>query len=241
MDEIALIADIHGNLPALEAVAADINARGISRIFCLGDMCGRGPKGSAVVDWCRANCEVIIQGNWEDFFIQEPYNRKAKNYIEELGPVQFDFIKTLPLSHKMWMSGRRIHLFHGRPLYAQIVFAEAPPEEKLELFSVLNDDTAPDVVCYADIHRQYKTDFQDDPRVLINTGSVGNSFCTPTACYTIMRGTDGAKEPAPFSFEFASVPYDHRPAAENARKEASWFDAEPYIKEITTGTWQDIK
>jgi len=37
MTSIALIADIHGNLPAIEAVAADIAARGISRVVNLGD------------------------------------------------------------------------------------------------------------------------------------------------------------------------------------------------------------
>ena len=66
MDEIALIADIHGNIPALEAVDADIRSRGIQTIYCLGDMCGRGPNGSEAIDYCRANCEVILMGNWDE-------------------------------------------------------------------------------------------------------------------------------------------------------------------------------
>jgi protein phosphatase len=41
MDCIALIADIHGNVPALEAVLDDIRRRGITRIFCLGDLVGK--------------------------------------------------------------------------------------------------------------------------------------------------------------------------------------------------------
>ena len=43
LDRIAIISDIHGNLPALEAVLADIAARGINRIYGLGDLAGKGP------------------------------------------------------------------------------------------------------------------------------------------------------------------------------------------------------
>jgi predicted phosphodiesterase len=41
MERIALISDIHGNMPALEAVLTDIDRRNIGRIFCLGDLVGK--------------------------------------------------------------------------------------------------------------------------------------------------------------------------------------------------------
>ena len=50
LDRIALISDVHGNLGALEAVLADIDARGIDRIFNLGDYVGKGPRGREVID-----------------------------------------------------------------------------------------------------------------------------------------------------------------------------------------------
>ena len=43
MDQIAIFADIHSNLPALETVLADIRQRGIETIYCLGDLIGKGP------------------------------------------------------------------------------------------------------------------------------------------------------------------------------------------------------
>ena len=67
LERIALISDVHGNLTALEAVLADIEARGIERIFNLGDYVGKGPRGSEVVDRCQQLCEVNILGNWDDF------------------------------------------------------------------------------------------------------------------------------------------------------------------------------
>ena len=63
MDMIALIADIHGNIPALDAVEADIKRRGVNTIYFLGDMISRGPDFNAAVDWCRANCEIVLPGN----------------------------------------------------------------------------------------------------------------------------------------------------------------------------------
>lgn len=50
MERIPLISDIHGNLPALEAVLADIARRDIARVLCLGDLESRGGRGLEVVD-----------------------------------------------------------------------------------------------------------------------------------------------------------------------------------------------
>ena len=58
MDKIAIISDIHGNIPALESVLQDIRERNISRIFCLGDIVGKGPHPEKAVERSRA----IIDG-----------------------------------------------------------------------------------------------------------------------------------------------------------------------------------
>lgn len=235
MEEIALIADIHGNIPALTAVDEDIRQRGIKHIYCLGDMCGRGPNGSQAIDYCRNNCEVILTGNWDGHIA----SGHRQDYLSEIGAERQSFLQTLPLHHKMWISGRRVHLFHGRPLTGEIIFGESGEDKKLSLFSLIEDDYPVDIVGYADIHRQFKTDFKDDYRVLFNTGSIGNSFCTPTACYAIMKGVIGSRGKAPVSIEFVSVPYDNQKAVENMLMEVHWFNyAEEYTKEVMTGKWQ---
>lgn len=240
MNEIALIADIHGNLPALEAVAADIRARNINTIYCLGDLCGRGPNSAAVLDWCREHCAVILMGNWEDFLLRHPERPMAKGYVLELGPQRYASLQALPFSEKFWISGRRMHLFHGRPLYPGAPNNEAAEEAKLKMFTILEDFAEPDIVGYADIHRQYKTDFVQCGKVLFNTGSVGNSFCTSNACYAILRGAMHGKAPSPFSVEFVSLPYDVEKAIANAKEAAAWFDWENYAAMISTGTWRSL-
>lgn len=61
---IALISDVHGNLPALEAVLAAIDARDPeARIWCLGDTVGYGAHPAECVDLVRSRCEVVLAGN----------------------------------------------------------------------------------------------------------------------------------------------------------------------------------
>jgi predicted phosphodiesterase len=60
---IAIISDIHGNLPALEAVIEHITARGATRIWCLGDTTGYGASPSACLARVRSACEVVLSGN----------------------------------------------------------------------------------------------------------------------------------------------------------------------------------
>lgn len=76
MVKIAIIADIHGNLPALEAVAADIRRHRIKRVICLGDLVGKGPQPAEAVDRIRELCELTVQGNW-DLGINEPQDKEA--------------------------------------------------------------------------------------------------------------------------------------------------------------------
>src|SRR2546425_8162996 len=66
VDHIAIISDIHGNLPALEATLRDIRRRGIGHIVCLGDLVGKGPYSDVVVDVCAETCETVVRGNWDD-------------------------------------------------------------------------------------------------------------------------------------------------------------------------------
>ena len=60
---VAVISDVHGNLPALQAVLADVDARGVSRIWCLGDTLGYGPYARECLALVAERCEVVLAGN----------------------------------------------------------------------------------------------------------------------------------------------------------------------------------
>ena len=53
--QIALVADLHGNLPAVQALEKDLEKRGIREIICLGDIVGKGPNSADTFDWAFAH------------------------------------------------------------------------------------------------------------------------------------------------------------------------------------------
>ena len=62
----AIVSDIHSNLAAFEAVLADIKARKISEIFCLGDIVGYGPNPKECIDLIIENniCYLLNRSNF---------------------------------------------------------------------------------------------------------------------------------------------------------------------------------
>lgn len=70
----AVISDVHANAPALRAVLADIDRRGIQRIVCLGDTVGYGPDPLECVDLVRQRCAWCLMGNHDYGVLYEPTN-----------------------------------------------------------------------------------------------------------------------------------------------------------------------
>ncbi|MFM7166747.1 MAG: metallophosphoesterase family protein [Planctomycetaceae bacterium] len=78
----ALISDIHGNLEALKAVLADIRSKGITEIFCLGDVVGYGPNPAECVDLVM-DLDLCLLGNHDQaaLFDPEGFNAAAERSI----------------------------------------------------------------------------------------------------------------------------------------------------------------
>lgn len=211
-DRIALISDVHGNLTALEAVLADIESRGITRILNLGDTAGKGPRGEAAVRRTREACEVNVRGNWDEFLpaITDDERAELVWWRDELSAASRDWLAALPLSHDLVMSGRRIRLFHASAESPHVrVHFHHTPEQFAAMFAntdMTGDGPLPDVVGYADIHDAYVE--SSDGRTLFNVGSVGNPLDEPTPSYVILEGVAGSMQSGPFGIQFVRVPYD---------------------------------
>ncbi|MBO0979344.1 metallophosphoesterase [Microbacterium sp. SD291] len=210
LERIALISDVHGNLTALEAVLADIERRGISRIFNLGDTAGKGPRGDATVRRCREACEVSVRGNWDDFLPAIPDDGPPEMlwWRDELSPESRSWLAALPLSVDLELSARRIRLFHASAESPHVrVHFHHTPEQFASMFEnteMTGAGPVPDVVGYADIHDAYIESV--DGRMLFNTGSAGNPLDDPAPSYVILEG--GPDESWPFGVQFVRVPYD---------------------------------
>jgi len=70
----AVISDVHANAAALKAVLADIDAKGITRIICLGDTVGYGPDPLECVDLVSTRCDWALMGNHDYGVLYEPTN-----------------------------------------------------------------------------------------------------------------------------------------------------------------------
>ncbi|WP_353951875.1 metallophosphoesterase family protein [Knoellia sp. S7-12] len=214
MERMALVSDVHGNLTAYEAVLADIDRRGIDRIFNLGDYVGKGPRGREVIELSQQRCEVNLLGNWDDF-LPDP-NRKFDDealrfWLSQLRPGQGDWLRSLPFSHDFWLSGRRVRLFHAseETVHRRVRYVRTQDEFEA-LFrhtEATEDGPVPDLIGYADTHDPMY-EVQLEGRTVFNTGSVGNCMGDPTPMYCILEGEVGSEETAPWAVSYVRVPYD---------------------------------
>lgn len=72
-ESIAIISDIHANLPALEAVLADIKSQSIRELLCLGDVVGYGAQPAECIELLRAHEKIltILRGNHDAYAASE--------------------------------------------------------------------------------------------------------------------------------------------------------------------------
>lgn len=225
MDRLAVISDIHGNIPALDTVLADIRDRGIDRILCLGDVVGKGPQPEQAVDICREVCEVIVMGNHDEFMSsgrEHPALPFTSWHRERLGRERLDYLQDLPPVHNLTLSGHRIRLYHASHIgpYHR-VHAGAPEEDQRAMFGnteFTGDGVKPYAVGYADIHQAFIKTFRGGG-ILFNTGSVGNPLDEPLASYAILEGNLDDDRPGPFSVQLIRMPYDIDLAVQIARDE----------------------
>ena len=60
---VAVLSDVHSNLPALEAVLAAVEEAGVEELWCLGDVVGYGAQPDACTELIRERCDVCLVGN----------------------------------------------------------------------------------------------------------------------------------------------------------------------------------
>lgn len=79
---IAIISDIHANLPALKAVLADVDAAGVDQFVCLGDIVGYGADPQACVELVAERAAtrgaLVVKGNHDDA-VENGVERMSKN------------------------------------------------------------------------------------------------------------------------------------------------------------------
>ena len=263
MDKIAIISDIHGNLEALKSVLEDIRNRGIDKIYCIGDIIFKGVHSSECLKLVRENCQVILQGNCDDYFTKEHDLSKIDSEVEKtrikwgqeiITDEERDYLQSLPLTYEFYMSGRLVRIFHANPedQYRAVAGINSTIVTRRQMFlpsEKTESQKKADVVVFGHIHTQLLN--KEYNRTLINCGSVGNAVDyirnddidgnvleTTNADYLIIEGELGSTQYGkPINFQFVRVPYD-------IEKELSSDifnpEKESYGVELTTGKYRDM-
>ncbi|MCZ8520910.1 MULTISPECIES: metallophosphoesterase family protein [Paenibacillus] len=239
MERIAVISDIHGNLPALEAVLEDIDTRGIARVICLGDLIGKGPSSDLCVDLIRERCERVVMGNWDEFMSKPSEITEVQWHQSMLGEERMSYLASLPFSAEFWMSGKYVRLFHASPrsLYERIQPWD-DAARRLSLFDSSEHCQRPipaDAAGYGDIHQAYMQHLGG--KLLFNAGSVGNPLDLPQASYAILEGVWESETPAPLTVQFTRVPYDVELSVRQAMESGMPY-LEAYIGELRTAVYR---
>lgn len=242
VEKLAIISDIHGNIPALEAVFRNIDERNIKRVFCLGDLVGKGPDGKRAIQMVRDRCEVVVRGNWDELMEKEDVPYEIKWHQMQLSQEDYAYLRELPYSIDCIISGRKVRMFHASPFS---VWTRIQPwdsfEKRLSMFQNTPNTNGhlgiPDIVGYGDVHNAFIQHLKG--KTLFNAGSVGNPLDVTQASYVIIEGEYDSKNLAPISIQFVRVPYDIDKAIQEA-KEMGLPDVHFYEQELKTARYRGL-
>lgn len=240
MRTLAIFGDIHGNLPALEAVLADMVARNLSELYCLGDLVGYGTSPNEVVEMIRASKIPTLMGNYDQgvgnnsddcgcAYKSEAAEALGKRSIAWTNVRTTEenkiFLRRLPREIPLRVDDLSFVLVHGSPRRVNEYLYEDRPDASLER---LLDQAKADVLICGHTHLPYHRVLPSG-RHVINAGSVGKPKDNdPRACYLVLRVNGKTIE-----VEFVRVPYEVERAAQAI--EATEMPAE-FAQMLRTGT-----
>lgn len=239
---IAVIADMHGNLVALNAVLDDIAQRGIEQIVCLGDVAALGPQPREVLARLQALGCPVVMGNTDAWLLEPQLKEKPDEDSRNMQEVQYwcaqqlsasdqEYIRTFQTTIGVPLSaGKTMLCFHGSPRSFNEIIVATTPEEDLE--KIFESVTA-NIMAGGHTHIQMFRRFEDV--LLLNPGSVGlpmdgippmrrrkNILNAPWAEYAIVHAEGNALD-----VELLRVPFDVKTLLEIARSsgmpQAEWW------------------
>jgi len=183
LNRIAVITDIHGNLLALQASLAAIDAIGVQGIYCGGDLVGYGPHPNEVCALIKAREIPTIYGNY-DYAIGRELNDCGCAYVTErdraLGQQSVawtlahtdqpakDFMRELPFDRRFQLGDASIHLVHGSPRKVNEYLFEDKPASLYERLAAAEEA---DVLVFGHTHKPWVRSYGGV--LFVNCGSVG--------------------------------------------------------------------
>lgn len=235
---LALFSDIHANLPALEALFADLDQKKPDAIYCLGDLVGYNTWPNEVINAIRQRGIPTIAGNYDHGIgrasnecgcayktAQEKANGAVSiSYTNELiRAEERSYLRTLPAHIKLEFQFNNdplnVLLVHGSPRRNnEYLFADRDEKSMQRIMQ----EAAADILCFGHTHKPYhrllETNEQGNKRYrhAINIGAVGKpKDGDPRGGYVLLHITENSSmiEPDAVKVEFIRFHYDVEKAA----------------------------
>jgi putative phosphoesterase len=194
---IAFISDIHGNLPALDAVLADVAKQKPDVVYCLGDLVGYGASPNEITQRIQAEGIPTIMGNYDDGvgFDRDECGCAYRDPVDQaLGdrslawtkahttPENKAFLRALVKELRFEADGKRLLLVHGSPRKINEYLFEDRP---LSSFQRLAASSNADIIAFGHTHKPYQKSV--DGVLFVNAGSVGKPKDLDwRACYVVL-------------------------------------------------------
>jgi putative phosphoesterase len=187
---ILLLADIHANWPALQAVAA---AETYDVCLCLGDLVDYALEPVPCIAWARDNAQHIVRGNHDHGVAQNVsiFGRNGFKYLtgvtriltrERLDEHDLRYLSRLPVTRMVTLDATRYFLCHASP--RDPLDEYCPAEADFWARRLQNVDA--DVICVGHTHQPYALEVGD--KLVINPGSVGQPRDgDPRASYALIE------------------------------------------------------
>jgi putative phosphoesterase len=206
MDRVAVITDIHANLPALEAALEAIESTEVDAVYCGGDLVGYGPHPNEVCRLIEERAIPTIYGNY-DYAIARDLEDCGCAYRDqhdrELGQLSVAwtlahtderskaFMRELPFDLRFELGGERVRLVHGSPRKVNEYLFEDKPARTFERIAGGADC---DVLVFGHTHKPWVREYGGV--LFVNCGSVGKpKDGDPRAAFAVLEGGPGAVSP----------------------------------------------
>jgi putative phosphoesterase len=200
MTAVAVITDVHANLPALEATLQHIEDLGIERVYCGGDLVGYGPQPNEVCSAIEQRGIPTIYGNYDYAIAREEEDcgcAYVTQHDRDLGQLSVawtlahtdqpakDFMRELPFDLRFDVDGVPVHLVHGSPRKVNEYLFEDKPASLYERLAAAETGR---VLVFGHTHKPWAR--EHGGVLFVNCGSVGKpKDGDPRAAFAVLRAT----------------------------------------------------
>jgi putative phosphoesterase len=221
---VAVITDIHANLPALQSALAEVDAQEVDSVYCGGDLVGYGPHPNEVCALIEDRKIPTIYGNY-DYAIardlhdcgcayRDPHDREIGQLsvewtLQSTNERSRRFMHDLPFDLRFELGGKRVRLVHGSPRKVNEYLFEDKPARTFERIAALADC---DILLFGHTHKPWT--HECGGVLFVNCGSVGKpKDGDPRASYAVLDATDKG-----ITVSIERVSYDALAVAREMRK-----------------------